>query len=254
MCVLICPLGFCCRPDVLFSPAVGVNIRCGGLAEEDPCLGNCGKSRCSRSAIKILFDPRCVALLLSLPVHKHTACSLTSSTLHLLFSSPSHSSSPPLLLFSHSVTILYTFFFFYPPLLPLSLSLIKLAGALIKCSSPSRPPPVGLGRALIPSPVPEALKSTARETASFFNFSDLHNPTTALIHAHQSGGWANMLDRAAYWHYNNPVVSCSIAFFISVTIRDQWIAVVIAIRMSSLLRPTSSSLLVYFAVLIIISN
>ena len=63
-----------------------------------------------------------------------------------------------------------------------------------------------------------------------------------------------MLDRAAYWHYKNPVVSSRIAFFISVALRDQWIAVVIAVRMSSLLRPTSSTLLVNFATLILISN
>lgn len=63
-----------------------------------------------------------------------------------------------------------------------------------------------------------------------------------------------MLDRAAYWHYNNLVISSSIAFFISIAIRDQWIALVIAIQMSSLLRPTSSSLSVNFSLLIIISN
>lgn len=63
-----------------------------------------------------------------------------------------------------------------------------------------------------------------------------------------------MLDRAAYQHYYNPVVSRSIAFSITGTIRDQWIAVIIAARVSSLLQPFSSSLLVNFAILIIISN
>lgn len=94
--------------------------------------------------------------------------------LRLLFSSglpPSFLTSFPSPLFSfgpHHAS----FFSSSPPsilsiLSPLCL-LIKLAGALIKCSS--RPPPVGLGRALIPSPVVEALKSTGRENASFFNF------------------------------------------------------------------------------------
>lgn len=45
-----------------------------------------------------------------------------------------------------------------------------------------------------------------------------------------------MLDGAAHRHYNNPVVSSSPAFFITRTIRNKWIAVVIAIMMSSLLQ------------------
>lgn len=148
----------CCHPDVLLWL-----LRVSGVViwqQEDLCE----KSQSSRSAIKILSDPRCVSLLLpssftnTLGFSLHHSEALVLLALPLFFTS---FTSPHFLILSP----FYTFFFFFHP----ALFLIKLAGALIKCSSPSRPPPLGLGRALIPSPVLEALKSTARETASFFN-------------------------------------------------------------------------------------
>lgn len=120
-------------------------------------------NQCSGSATKILFDPPLVVL-----------CFFSSSPLtnapHIL---PHSASSLIFVILLHLLCfflILSQFYTFFLPTTPSSLSLIKLAGALIKCSSPSHPPPVGLGRALIPSPVRASLKSTARETAGFFNF------------------------------------------------------------------------------------
>lgn len=82
------------------------------------------------------------------------------------------------------------------------LPLIKVAGALIKCSSPSRPPPpLGLGRALIPSPVLAALKSTARETGSFFYFSICIIPPLRWYMPIRVED--ELICRAEYWHYNN---------------------------------------------------
>lgn len=144
-------------------PAVRVNFRCGSLAGKGSLFWKLWKSQRSRSAIKILFDHLLVMLRFSFSPFTNTSCTLHS----LLFSSSSFTScTPHLFSFCHYFIAFYKFL---PPT-PSSPSLIKLAGALIKCSSPSRPPPVGLGRALIPSPVLAALKSTARETGSFFHW------------------------------------------------------------------------------------
>lgn len=191
------------------------------------------------------------------PPRSQTHHSLLSSTMYLLF-------SPALPLFLTSFTsplffffpilppyALKHFFFFFLPTFP-SLSLIELAGALIKCSS--RPPPVGLGRALIPSPVPEALKSTARENGSFFNFFIC---IILRLHSHMLIRVEDELICRMELHIGIIIIQSSRAAWlypIIVTIRDQWIAVVIAVKMSSLSRPASSSLLFNFAFLIIISN
>lgn len=161
-------------------PAVRVNFRCGSLAGKGSLFWKLWKSQRSRSAIKILFDHLLVMLHFSFSLFTNTSCTLHSVSLvlivllHLLY-------TPSFLI----LPLFYSFLYIFAP--PSSPSLIKLAGALIKCSSPSRPPPVGLGRALIPSPVLAALKSTARELAAS-SIGHLHNPTTALVHAYQSGG------------------------------------------------------------------
>lgn len=144
-------------------PAFRVNFRCGSLAGKGSLFWKLWKSQRSRSAIKILFDYLLVMLHFSFSLFTNTSCTLHSVSLVLIVLLH--------LLYTHLFSFCHYFIAFYKflPPTPSSPSLIKLAGALIKCSSPSRPPPVGLGRALIPSPVLAALKSTARETGSSFN-------------------------------------------------------------------------------------
>lgn len=148
---------------VLMYCCCWVNIRCFGLA---------GKG----SLFRQLWEISVPALPRKFSLIHPSLCCVSSpplhSQMHHTFSSTLHHP-----LFSLSFSTSFAFFSFchhFKPFFfattPSSLSLIKLAGALIKCSSPSRPPPVGLGRALIPSPVRASLKSTARETAGFFNF------------------------------------------------------------------------------------
>lgn len=117
----------------------------------------------------------------------------------------SYSRRPPALphLFS---SLLFSFLHHLIPfLLPISfpplLSLIKLPGALIKCNPPPpSPSSSGIRQSTNSISSPGSFEVDCQGNRQLLQFHHLHNPTTALIHAHQSGGWANMLDRAAHWH------------------------------------------------------
>lgn len=169
------------------APSVPVQMGCRGLAEDHLRFGDCGER--SRSAMKILFDPHYVALHLPhVLIHKHSYS--------LLLSPPSRSSSPLLFSFLHHL-IPFLLPISFPPLL----SLIKLPGALIKCNPPPpSPSSSGIRQSTNSISSPGSFEVDCQGNRQLLQFHHLHNPTTALIHAHQSGGWANMLDRAAHWH------------------------------------------------------
>lgn len=141
--------------------AVRVNIRCGGLAGKRSVFRQLWEISVPGLPWKFSLIHPSLCCASPPPLHSQMHHTFSSTLHHPLFSLP-FSTSFAFFSFCHR---------FIPiPTTPSSRSLIKLAGALIKCSSPSRPPPVGLGTALIPSPVRASLKSTSRETAGFFNF------------------------------------------------------------------------------------